>query len=57
MTTTYHACHESEAEINDDVNIPSTSTGNTVLQQNNLITHKTYKYICNTSQQFKMKKS
>ena len=39
---------QSEEENNDDVNIPSTSTGNTVPHQNNVITHNSYKYICNT---------
>ena len=39
---------QSEEENSDDVNIPSTSTGNTVPQQNNVITHNSYEYISNT---------
>ena len=39
---------QSEEENNDDVKIPSTSTGNTVPHQNNVITHNSYEYICNT---------
>ena len=46
----YDDCYESESdEENDhDDNFPSTSTANTGAHQNNFITQKTYKYICNT---------